>query len=137
VDVFDVYRSLLRHSHLLPPSILSKLLDSLVSGLQVEIDGVNRDMEAGSLLQGIQQDDDDAEDHRQAYLMHKQPLEMYAFLMLWLVQASEKVASKSAGGEGGDQMVAAGRGKVSGRPSCRWVRSTWLRGVKIGKHRSH
>jgi condensin complex subunit 1 len=74
-------------------------------------------MDAGKTLPGMQQDnEDDAEDRRQAYLMHKQPLEMYAFLMQWLVQASEKVASKSEGAEGGDQVAVTGRGKVSSPP---------------------
>ncbi|KAJ7117284.1 non-SMC mitotic condensation complex subunit 1 [Mycena filopes] len=74
-DVFDVYRSLLKYSDAVPGPTMSKLLDSLTSGLQAELDATVRDLE----------------DAPQVYLAHKGPLEMYAFLLQWFVTAAEKV----------------------------------------------
>lgn len=53
-------------------------------------------------------DGDDEEDRRLAVLLHKQPLEMYAFLLGWLVGVMEKVG----GGKGSSEDVVAGRTKV-------------------------
>lgn len=75
-EVFDVYRSLLKHSDAVPGAIMSKLLDSISSGLQAELDATLRDIEQGD---------------QQSYLSHKTPLEMYAFLLQWFVTAAEKV----------------------------------------------
>jgi condensin complex subunit 1 len=61
---------------------MSKLLDSLASGLQAELDATIRDLE----------------DAPQVYLAHKAPLEMYAFLLQWFVSAAEKV--KQTDGDG-------------------------------------
>lgn len=55
---------------------MSKLLDSISSGLQAELDATMRDVEHG---------------HQQEYMAHKQPLEMYGFLLQWFVTAAEKV----------------------------------------------
>ncbi|KAJ7178708.1 non-SMC mitotic condensation complex subunit 1-domain-containing protein [Mycena crocata] len=74
-EVFDIYRSLLKYSDAVPGATMSKLLDSLSSGLQAELDATIRDLE----------------DAPQVYLTHKVPLEMYAFLLQWFVSAAEKV----------------------------------------------
>lgn len=77
---------------------MSKLLDSISSGLQAELDSTLRDVETGD---------------QNSYLSHKTPLEMFAFLLSWFVTAAEKVkvseddnmppvaASKSRRGRGG------------------------------------
>ncbi|KAJ7219999.1 non-SMC mitotic condensation complex subunit 1-domain-containing protein [Mycena pura] len=75
-DVFDVYRSLLKSSDAVPGPTMSKLLDSLSSGLQAELDATMRDLD---------------QEAPQVYLAHKTPLEMYAFLLQWFVSAAEKV----------------------------------------------
>ncbi|KAF8888609.1 non-SMC mitotic condensation complex subunit 1-domain-containing protein [Infundibulicybe gibba] len=75
-DVFDVYRSLLKQSDAVPGFIMSKLLDSISSGLQFELDATLREIEQGD---------------QQGYMSHKTPLEMYVFLLQWFVIAAEKV----------------------------------------------
>lgn len=75
-EVFDVYRSLLKHSDIVPGLIMTKLLDSLSSGMQSELEATLRDIDTGD---------------QETYMVHKTPLEMYAFLMLWFVSAVEKV----------------------------------------------
>ncbi|KAJ7454842.1 non-SMC mitotic condensation complex subunit 1-domain-containing protein [Mycena latifolia] len=82
-EVFDVYRSLLKYSDAVPGATMSKLLDSLSSGLQAELDATVRDLDQESA---------------QVYCAHKVPLEMYAFLLQWFVSAAEKV--KQADGDG-------------------------------------
>lgn len=80
-NVFDSYRSLLKHSESLQGSTMTKLLDSVSSGFSAEVEATIRD------------EDED----QQTYMAHKLPLEMYAFLLHWFVTAAEKV--KSAGEE--------------------------------------
>ncbi|GLB42214.1 putative regulatory subunit of the condensin complex, a complex required for conversion of interphase chromatin into mitotic-like condense chromosomes [Lyophyllum shimeji] len=65
-EVFDVYRSLLKHSNALPGSLMSKLLDSISSGLQAELEATTRDVEQGD---------------QQGYMSHKLPLELFGFLL--------------------------------------------------------
>lgn len=74
--VFDAYRSLLKHAAALQGSHMIKILDSISSAYQAQIEATVRDM-----------DDDD----QHALLAHKVPLEMYAFLLHWFVSAAEKV----------------------------------------------
>ncbi|PCH34948.1 hypothetical protein WOLCODRAFT_155593 [Wolfiporia cocos MD-104 SS10] len=78
VAVFDSYRSLLKHSEALPGLLMNKLLDSISSGFQAQVDATMRDI--------------DQED-QQTVMAHKTPLEMYAFLLNWFVGAAEKVKS--------------------------------------------
>ncbi|KAJ7086035.1 non-SMC mitotic condensation complex subunit 1-domain-containing protein [Mycena belliarum] len=82
-EVFDVYRSLLKYSDAVPGATMSKLLDSLASGLQAELEATTRDLE---------------QEAPPVYLAHKVTLEMYAFLLQWFVSAAEKV--KQADGDG-------------------------------------
>ncbi|KAJ6448906.1 non-SMC mitotic condensation complex subunit 1-domain-containing protein [Mycena sanguinolenta] len=117
-DVFDVYRSLLKHSDAVPGPTMSKLLDSLTSGLQAELDATIRDLD----------------DAPQVYLVHKVPLEMYAFLLQWFVSAAEKV--KQVDGDGpatpapktrkprGGKAAATGRsGRTAASKKAEW---TWI-----------
>ncbi|KAJ7756752.1 non-SMC mitotic condensation complex subunit 1-domain-containing protein [Mycena maculata] len=82
-EVFDVYRSLLKHSDAVPGPTMTKLLDSITSGLQTELDATMRDLE---------------QEAPQVYLAHKTPLEMYAFLLQWFVTAAEKVKQNDGDG---------------------------------------
>ncbi|KAF7983455.1 hypothetical protein HWV62_21732 [Athelia sp. TMB] len=75
-NAFDVYRSLLKHADLVPGPVMSKLLDSISTGLATQVDAALRDDDAA----------------------HREPLERYAFLLQWFVSAAEKV-NKNAGGE--------------------------------------
>jgi condensin complex subunit 1 len=75
-EVFNVYRSVLKHSDMVSGQTMTKLLDSLLSGLQSGLDATLRDIETGD---------------QETYTTHKAPLEMYAFLLHWFVTAAEKV----------------------------------------------
>lgn len=94
-EVFDAYRSLLKHSDMVPGPIMSKLLDSISSGLHAELEATLRDIDAGD---------------QQTYMAHKQPFEMYAFLLNWFVTAVEKV-KMSEGGDGQAPAPKARKGK--------------------------
>lgn len=61
---------------------MSKLLDSISSGLAAQVDATVRDVE---------------QEDQQTFMAHKAPLEMYAFLLQWFVSAAEKV--KAPAGE--------------------------------------
>lgn len=118
-EVFDVYRYLLKHSASVQGTVMSKLLDSISSGMQAELDATMRDVEQGD---------------QQGYMSHKTPLEMYAFLLQWFVTAAEKVkasdddeaAAPNAKGRRGRGGKAGGRGAsrtVSQKKSDTW---TWI-----------
>lgn len=59
---------------------MNKLLDSLTSGLSVQLENAKRD---------IQNED------QHVYRTHKVPLEMYAFLLMWFAQAAELVKGEA------------------------------------------
>lgn len=75
-QVFDAYRSLLKHAEHLQGTTMSKLLDSISSAFLAQVESTQRDLE---------------EDDQQTYASHKTTLEMYAFLLQWFVSAAEKV----------------------------------------------
>ncbi|PIL36517.1 hypothetical protein GSI_00206 [Ganoderma sinense ZZ0214-1] len=77
--VFDVYRSLLKHAAALQGTHMIKILDSISSAYQAEVEATLRDV--------------DSED-QQTYMAHKTPLEMFAFLLAWFVNAAEKVKAR-------------------------------------------
>ncbi|TDL22771.1 hypothetical protein BD410DRAFT_898004 [Rickenella mellea] len=79
-NVFDVYRSLLKYADALQGSVMNKLLDSVTSGLLAECEATARDLEQAD---------------QQTFMAHRQPLEMYAFLLQWFVSAAEKVKAKN------------------------------------------
>lgn len=118
-DVFNIYCSLLKHSEAVPGLVMSKLLDSLSSGFQAELDATIRDIE---------------QEEAQVYMAHRQPLERYAFLLQWFVSAAEKVKGsdnedagpatplpKARRGRGGKS---AGAGK-SGRSAASKKTESW------------
>ncbi len=71
-----------RSSHFLPPLILSKIFDLIISGLSAEAEIVHHELEA---------EDQDAFQH------YRKLLEMYGFLLQWVISAVEmKAAEKSS-----------------------------------------
>ncbi|KAG8720872.1 hypothetical protein FRC09_008839, partial [Ceratobasidium sp. 395] len=101
-EVFDVYRSLLKHSESLVSSHLSKMIDSLLSGSQAEAEATSRDLDA---------DDNDS------FSQHRTALEMYSFLLHWFSVTADKMPSK------GEEGVAAvkpkrGKGKATGKKAA-------------------
>ena len=117
-EVFDAYRYLLKHPESVHGTIMSKLLDSITSGLQAELDATMRDVEQGD---------------QQGYMSHKTPLEMYAFLLHWFVTAAEKVkasdedeapsapTAKGRRGRGGKTGVRGTSKTVSQKKSDNWM----------------
>lgn len=79
--VFDVYRSLLKHFERLSGRVSNKMLDSILSTLQAELEATARDIESDTL---------------DSLPIHKQALEQLVFLLNWFVQAAEKSSGKSA-----------------------------------------
>ena len=117
-EVFDAYQSLLKHSDMVPGSIMSKLLDSISSGLLTELEATIRDIETGD---------------QKTYMTHKTPLEMYAFLLHWFVTAAEKVKAPDNGdvppavpkarrGKGGKAATGRGTGRSAAKKNEAW---TW------------
>ncbi|KAB5590206.1 Condensin complex subunit 1 [Ceratobasidium theobromae] len=98
-DVFDTYRSLLKHSEHLAGSHLYKILDSLLSGFHAEAEAASRDI--------------DADDH-DMFSQHRTMLEMYAFLLHWFCVTADKFSPKDE-----DAPAAAkpkrGKGKAVGK----------------------
>ncbi|KAI0750990.1 non-SMC mitotic condensation complex subunit 1-domain-containing protein [Daedaleopsis nitida] len=80
--VFDAYRSLLKHAATLQGTHMTKILDSISSAYQAQVEATVRDVD---------------EEDQQTFMVHKMPLEMYAFLLGWFVNSAAKV--KAAGEE--------------------------------------
>lgn len=114
-QVFDAYRSLLKHAESLPGPLMNKMLDSITSGFQAQVEATHRDLET---------------EDQQTIAAHKKALEMYGFLLNWFVGAAEKV--KASGGD--EASVAApapkarrGRGgkAAASRPAARKNAEEW------------
>ncbi|KZT37014.1 hypothetical protein SISSUDRAFT_988305 [Sistotremastrum suecicum HHB10207 ss-3] len=78
--IFDVYRSLLKYADHLAGNVLSGLLDSITSALQAELDATTRDIDT---------------DASEAIPHHREPMEKFAFLLLWFVIVAERNTSAS------------------------------------------
>ena len=107
---FDVFRSILKHydSPSVGGPILVKTLDVIVSGLGQHTNAVLALTQSGA--------DDDAD----APLVHRTPLEMWAFLLQWFVTVAERGAGKSPDdaprvtkGKGGKKKAAAASNATS------------------------
>ncbi|TFK73027.1 hypothetical protein BDN72DRAFT_257566 [Pluteus cervinus] len=102
-EIFDIYRSLLKHIRVLPTNLLTKLLDSICSGFQSELDGTVRDIE-----DGIGQDE--------GYARRKVALEMYGFLLAWFSgSVGMKESRDGEDGPAADIGVVPAKGKRGGR----------------------
>jgi len=105
-SVFDTLQFLLKSSPQIPPAILSKILDLLVSALSTQADIIHADLEA---------------EEQDTIPYHKTILEMYAFLLRWTISAVEtKALEKSASAP-----AARGRGKVTKAKSGVAKDGTW------------
>lgn len=82
---FDVFRSILKHadSPAVNANVLIKLLDVIMSGMNHHTGAVLAMTQPGM--------DDDAE----GPIIHKTPLEMWAFLLQWFVSAGERGVGRS------------------------------------------
>ncbi|KAL1746755.1 non-SMC mitotic condensation complex subunit 1-domain-containing protein [Schizophyllum fasciatum] len=75
-EVFDVYRSVLKHANEVYGVLMTKMLDSICSGLQSEVLTAKGDLEAMG---------------EDAYAEHRTAIEMYAFLLCWFATIAETV----------------------------------------------
>lgn len=81
-DVFGTYRSYLKYSSDVDGPVMSKVLDSLISGLQSEHEATARD--SGDT---------------ESYSSHRIYLEMYAFLLSWATWAVDRAKADSGDNE--------------------------------------
>ncbi|KAG2008786.1 condensin [Coprinopsis cinerea AmutBmut pab1-1] len=97
-EVFEVYCYFLKNAASTSASVMGKLLDSITSGLKVQIEASTR----------RDQDED-------SYASHRLPFELYIYLLHWFCKASESVkvsaddpppAAKSRRGRGGKAATA-------------------------------
>ncbi|KAF4564796.1 Condensin complex subunit [Pleurotus pulmonarius] len=131
-EVFDVYRSILKHSDSVPGHVMSKLLDSILSGLQSHAEITIRDID---------------QEEQQVYMAHKGPMERFSFLLQWFVTAAEKVKvedgddatsappPKAKRGRGGKAATGRGTRAGAGKKSDSWTWSDQIPNVLnvIGK----
>lgn len=120
-QVFDIYRSLLKCADAVPGAVMSKLLDSISSGLLAQVEATIRDIEQ--------------EEDQQTIMKHKTSLEMYAFLLQWFVTVAEKVRAsdeedapapapkprRGRGGKAGAGRTATGRGAAKNSETWTWT----------------
>lgn len=105
-QVFAGYCSLLKQFDTIPSGVMTKLIDSISSGMITESDAAIADINA---------------DNRDTFDAHKKALEMLAFLLLWAITVAAKV-------KGGD-----GEEGISSAPAPKPRRG---RGAKTGSGRS-
>ncbi|TYJ51842.1 hypothetical protein B9479_007560 [Cryptococcus floricola] len=99
-QTFDIFLSILKYADQpqINATVLTKLLDVIVSGLTHHSNAVMTIVNSQSF--GSEADMD-------APMIHKQPLEMWAFLLQWLVNAAER----GAGRTNDEPRATTGRGK--------------------------
>ena len=106
-----------RYTPVLPPHILSKMFDLVMSGLAAAAEAAHHDLDSPT-------EDDD----RDIVAHHKQLLEMYAFLLQWTIECVEaKAAEKPSAAP-----VARGRGKTkkaAGTGDANWDSAAQLQGA--------
>jgi condensin complex subunit 1 len=107
-NIFDIYRSLLKHTAHVPGPLMSKLLDSISSGMLAQVESALTDVET---------------EDQQTCIAHKTSLEMYAFLLQWCVSAVEKVKPEGVG-EDEERVVAPAAKPRRGRGGKATGRST-------------
>ena len=91
-----------RFSHILHPQILSKIFDLIISGLSAEADNVHNELET---------------EDQDAFLHHRKILEIYGFLLQWVISAVEvKAAEKATIAQAKGRAATKGaKGKTSGK----------------------
>ena len=101
---------------------MSKLLDSVSSGVLAQVEATIRDVE---------------QEDQQNFMAHKIPLEMYAFLLQWFVTAAERVTAtddgdpvaapapaksrRGRGGKAGSSRTATGRAAAKNNETWTWI----------------
>ena len=117
-EVFDSYRSLLKYAEKLQGTTMSKVLDSVSSGFQAQVDATLRDS---------------ADEDQQALASRKMALEMYAFLLHMFSLAAERV--KDGGDEDAPVVATKGRRGRGGKAAA--ARNAAVRRVEQWSWQEH
>lgn len=118
-ETLDVFRSILKHadSPVVSAGILTKTLDAITSSLNSHAASVLTMVNAGAGGMGGWNTDD-----MDAPLVHKSPLEIWAFLLQWFITIAERGAGKSSEDS---RPAAAGRGKKKAKSTSAVITFTW------------
>nr|ODN98900.1 condensin complex subunit 1 [Cryptococcus depauperatus CBS 7855] len=128
-STFDVFRSILKYADQpnVDAGILSKLLDVIVSSLTHH---------SSAVMAVINNQTFGSEADMEAPMIHKQPLEIWAFLLQWFINAAERGAGRSAD----EPKAVTGRGKKktgkSAPPSSSFVFVDHLPSVLGAMHKA-
>ena len=127
---FDVFRSILKHvdAPSVGGAVLTKTLDAIVSGLGHHTNAV---LVLTTPTGGVGEDDVDV------LMVHKTPLEMWAFLLQWFVTVAERGIGRLT--DSGPQAATKGKGgkkKPTSGPTSAFLWSAHLPLVLIAMHRA-
>ncbi|GJJ71787.1 condensin complex subunit 1 [Entomortierella parvispora] len=79
--IFDQIRSFIKHFNTLKLQTASKVWDIVLSGFNSEISSTSQDLDIND---------------QDVYMQHREPLEMYGFLIFWLISVTEQKATSRA-----------------------------------------
>ncbi|KAF9352012.1 Condensin complex subunit [Mortierella sp. NVP85] len=79
--IFDQIRSFIKHFNILKKTTASKVWDILLSGFNSEITSAAQDLDIND---------------QDVYMQHREPLEMYGFLIFWVIGITEQKATSRA-----------------------------------------
>ncbi|KAF9428681.1 Condensin complex subunit [Podila epigama] len=80
-NLFDKIRSFIKHFNTLKKSTGTKVWDTILSGFNTEILATAQDLDANE---------------QDVYMLHRVPLEMYGYLICWLISVTEQKATSRA-----------------------------------------
>lgn len=80
-NIFDQIRSFIKHFNTLKKTTATKVWDIILSGFNSEITATAQDLEIND---------------QDVYLQHREPLEMYGFLIFWAIGITEQKATSRA-----------------------------------------
>ncbi|KAF9438398.1 Condensin complex subunit [Entomortierella beljakovae] len=80
-SIFDQIRSFIKHINTLKKATATKVWDIILSGFNSEITSTAQDLEVND---------------QDMYMQHRNPLEMYGFLIFWIINITEQKATSRA-----------------------------------------
>ncbi|KAF0449771.1 Condensin complex subunit 1 [Gigaspora margarita] len=84
-ELFDTMRSFVKNFNELKSATMNRVLDIILSGLQAEYETTSNDLDA---------------DEEETYSEHRMALELYGFLLVWLISNAENKADSKSGANG-------------------------------------
>ncbi|KAF8935517.1 armadillo-type protein [Dissophora ornata] len=79
--IFDQIRSFIKHFNTLKKTTATKVWDIVLSGFNAEVASTAQDLEIND---------------QDVYMQHREPLEMYGFLIFWIINITEQKATSRA-----------------------------------------